>query len=42
MFRKVLETLKEKEGINTMFFKIQTKKQCLEAIEIINNTFKNE
>ena len=42
MFRKVLETLKEKEGINTMFFKIKTKKQCLEAIEIINNTFKNE
>lgn len=42
MFRKVLEKLKEKEGINTMFFKIKTKKQCLEAIEIINNTFKNE
>ena len=42
MFRARLERLLKENNQPTMFFKIKTKKQCLEAIEIINNTFKNE
>lgn len=42
MFRGYLEHILKNMNQPTMFFKIKTKKQCLEAIEIINNTFKNE
>ena len=42
MFRTHLEEMAKFCGIPSMFFKIKTKKQCLEAIEIINNTCKHE
>ena len=42
MFRLYLENLLKQSNQPTMFFKIKNKRQCLEAIEIINNTCKNE
>lgn len=42
MFRTYLEEMSKFYDKPSMFFKVKTKKQCMEAIEIINNTFKNE
>ena len=42
MFRGYLENVLKDENQPRLFFKIKNKKQCLEAIEIINNTCKNE
>lgn len=42
MFRGYLEHILKTMNQSTMFFKIKNKKQCLKAIEIINNTCKNE
>ena len=42
MFRGYLEDLLKNYNQSTMFFKIKTKKQCLEAINIIKQTFNGE
>lgn len=42
MFRLYLEKLLDDVNQPTMFFKIKNKKQCLEAINIIKETFCNE
>lgn len=39
MFRGYLEHILKVQNQPTMFFKIQTKKQCLEAIKIIKETY---
>lgn len=42
MFRGYLEDLLQKYNQKTLFFKVGNKKQCLEAINIIKQTFNNE
>lgn len=37
LFRKYLDDKFEKEGVRSMFFEVYTKRQLLQALEIINN-----
>lgn len=42
LFRGYLENILETHNQHTVFFKVKNKKQCLEAINIIKDTFKDE
>ena len=37
MFRKYLDDLHEKEGVNSIFFEIYTKRQVLQALQIVDD-----
>lgn len=37
MFRKYLDDLREKEGVNSIFFEIYTKRQVLQALQIVDD-----